>query len=66
MYLNINSYVVGPNLQLQKYDPSSGTTNLGAIYPIQLTDAQKIVLLKNLKYLGMIILLLDAILDVLI
>ena len=22
MYLNINSYVVGPNLQLQKYDPS--------------------------------------------
>lgn len=49
MYLNINSYVVGPNLQLQKYDPSSGTTNLGAIYPIQLTDAQKNSLVKEFE-----------------
>ncbi len=40
--LKIDAYVVGPNLELQRYSLSSAsTTNLGVISPIALTDAQR-------------------------
>lgn len=40
--LEIDAYVVGPNLELQRYSLSSAsTTNLGVISPIALTDAQR-------------------------
>ena len=40
--LKIDAYVVGPNLELQRYSLSSAsTTNLGGISPIALTDAQR-------------------------
>lgn len=40
--LKIDAYVVGPNLELQRYSLSSAsTTNLGIISPIVLTDAQR-------------------------
>ncbi len=41
----INAYVVGPNLELLKYNVASASTiNLGMITPIALTDSQKIPL----------------------
>ena len=40
--LKIDAYVVGPNLELQRYSLSSAsTTNIGGISPIALTDAQR-------------------------
>ena len=40
--LKIDAYVVGPNLELQRYNLSSASvTNLGVISPIALTDAQR-------------------------
>ena len=40
--LKIDGYVVGPNLELQRYNISTAsTTNLGVISPIALTDAQR-------------------------
>ncbi len=40
--LGIDAYVVGPNLELQRYSVASGEiTNLGVISPIALTDAQR-------------------------
>ena len=41
--LNINAYVVGPNLQLQRYDyQDNSISNVGGIIvPTPLTDAQK-------------------------
>ena len=40
--LKIDAYVVGPNLELQRYSLSSASiTNIGGISPIALTDAQR-------------------------
>ena len=40
--LKIDAYVVGPNLELQRYSLSSASaTNLGVISPVALTDAQR-------------------------
>ena len=40
--LKIDAYVVGPNLELQRYSLSSvSTTNLGVISPIALTNVQR-------------------------
>lgn len=48
--LGINAYVVGPNLELQRYDLSSAiTTNLGIISPIALTDAQRALLVTEFQ-----------------
>ena len=48
--LQINAYVVGPNLDLQRYDFSSGTiTNLGAISPVALTDEQRAALVSEFQ-----------------
>ena len=50
MFLNINNYVVGPNLELQRYNVSSGSiTNLGVISPTPLTDAQRDSLVANFE-----------------
>ena len=50
MFLNINTYVVGPNLELQRYNVSSGSiTSLGVISPTTLTDAQRDSLVANFE-----------------
>jgi len=48
--LNINAYVVGPNLELQRYDLASATTtNLGVISPIALTDERRAALVSEFQ-----------------
>ena len=48
--LGMNAYVVGPNLNLQKYSLSSGSIiNLGKISPIALTEEQKASLVRDFK-----------------
>ena len=48
--LRIDAYVVGPNLELQRYNLSSAsTTNLGVISPIALTDAQRASLVTEFQ-----------------
>ena len=48
--LKIDAYVVGPNLELQRYSLSSAsTTNIGGISPIALTDAQRSSLVTEFK-----------------
>ena len=48
--LNVNAYVVGPNLELQRYELSTGSiTKLGIISPVSLTDAQKTGLVKEFQ-----------------
>jgi len=48
--LGIDAYVVGPNLELQRYNLySSTTTNLGIISPVALTDEQRASLIDEFK-----------------
>ena len=48
--LEINAYVVGPNLELQRYNLSTAsTTNLGSISPAPLTDAQRAALVTEFR-----------------
>ena len=50
--LKIDAYVVGPNLELQRYSLSSASiTNLGVISPIALTDAQRSSLVAEFQVL---------------
>lgn len=47
---SINAYVIGPNLELQRYDWASAvTTNLGAISPIPLTNEQRATLVSEFQ-----------------
>ena len=49
-YLQIDAYVVGPNLQLQRYSFASKTTTaLGVISPSVLTDAQRASLVTEFQ-----------------
>ena len=48
--LNIDAYVVGPNLELQRYSlASASATNLGVISPVALTDAQRSALITEFQ-----------------
>ena len=48
--LNIDAYVVGPNLELQHYSTSLGlTSSLGKINPVELTEAQKNQLVSDFQ-----------------
>ncbi len=48
--LGIDAYVVGPNLELQRYNLlSSTTTNLGVISPVALTDDQRASLVEEFQ-----------------
>ena len=48
--LKINAYVVGPNLELQRYSLlSASIINLGVISPIALTDADRSYLVKKFR-----------------
>ena len=48
--MGIDAYVVGPNLELQRYSVSSATTtNLGVISPIALTDEQRTSLVEEFQ-----------------
>ncbi len=48
--LGINAYVVGPNLELQRYDlTTASTTILGSISPVPLTDAQRTALITEFQ-----------------
>ena len=48
--LGVDAYVVGPNLELQRYSLSSAViSNVGTIVPIELTDAQKNALIGEFQ-----------------
>ena len=48
--LNIDAYVVGPNLELQHYSTSLGlASSLGKINPVELTEAQKNQLVSDFQ-----------------
>ena len=48
--LNIDAYVVGPNLVLQRYSVSSAEIiNIGSITPITLTDSQRLSLVTEFQ-----------------
>ena len=48
--LNIDAYVVGPNLELQRYSlASASATNLGVISPVALTDEQRSALIAEFQ-----------------
>ena len=47
---NINAYVVGPNLLLQRYNVANGTTVVvSTILPVGLTEAQRSVLVSMFR-----------------
>ena len=48
--LKIDAYVVGPNLELQRYNLlSASTANLGGISPIALTDERRSSLITEFQ-----------------
>ena len=48
--LNIDAYVVGPNLELQRYSLADATiTNLGLISPTALTDERRAALVSEFQ-----------------
>lgn len=48
--LDVDAYVVGPNLILQRYDLNTNSIlNLGMISPVQLTVSQKIDLIEEFQ-----------------
>ena len=50
--MGIDAYVVGPNLELQRYSYfSASITNIGTISPIALTDAQRSALVAEFQVL---------------
>lgn len=49
-HFGIDAYVVGPNLNLQRYNLTSATTtSLGIISPIALTDEQRAALVSEFR-----------------
>ena len=48
--LGVNAYVVGPDLQLQRYNVTTNTVDeIGFISPIVLTDAQQAALVSEFQ-----------------